>query len=105
MVSFQRTIRTLPAGSVSYLRWQLHFHAQAGSSSVAITIDRLSETEIWHLRASEQDSVFPFLAQLLTEAQHLQAVFGFASQAPELRSRLVVACLVEGQNRNLALHV
>jgi hypothetical protein len=66
-------------------------------------LQRLKEEEIWNLSPSEQDLVFSFIVQMMLGAEDLQAIFAFASQDPDIRTRLVVACLTEARRRGVPL--
>jgi hypothetical protein len=67
--------------------------------SIAVVLNRLSEQDIWNLSVTDQDAVFPFLARLVRSELALQSIFSFASELPEIRTRLLVA-VIDVANKN-----
>ncbi len=61
------------------------------AASIEVTCRRLSEDDLWNLSPSEQDLVFPFVANLIQSPADLQAVAQFAASSVEQRTRLLVA--------------
>lgn len=81
-------------------RWAV-FHA----ASMAETIMRLNDEEVWRLSPSEQDLVFPFLAALFREPEHLQAIAQLAAAEPGRRVRLLEASQVAAKRNGWSLRV
>jgi hypothetical protein len=61
--------------------------------SIAVVLNRLSEEDVWNLSVTDQDAVFSFLARLVRSELALQSILCFASELPEMRSRLLVAVI------------
>lgn len=67
--------------------------------STAVVLNRLSEQDVWNLSVTDQDAVFPFLARLVRSELALQSILCFASELPEMRTRLLVA-VIDVANKN-----
>jgi hypothetical protein len=61
------------------------------ATSVQVTIERLQENEVWSLRPSDQELVFPFLTRLMDNKDDLKAIEEFAAKEPEKRGVLLKA--------------
>jgi hypothetical protein len=75
------------------------------ASSVAVTKDRLNEPDVWDLSPSEQNLVFPFLAELISAQEALQQVAQFAADEVVRRTHLLVACQVVAANKGWPISV
>jgi hypothetical protein len=70
------------------------------SPSLAAVQSSLDQAEVWKLAREEQDSVFTFLTNLVDDAT-LEALYRFAIDDADLRSRLLIAILQVGRSRDL----
>jgi hypothetical protein len=77
--------------------------AACEAASISETKENLNATAVWNLSASEQDLVFPFLAELLASQEALQALGQFAAEAMDERLRLLVACQEAAKNKGWSI--
>jgi hypothetical protein len=75
------------------------------ASSIAATRSRLSEEGVWGLGVSDQDLVFPFLAELIETQDDLRQVTQFAAEEPAIRVRLFSACKRAAEKKGWAFKI
>jgi hypothetical protein len=75
------------------------------ANSIEVTKGRLSEDRVWSLGISEQDLVFPFLAELIQTQDDLRKVAQFAADDPDTKMRLLIACKRAAESKGWAIMV